>query len=260
MLTRREMMKSMGIGSAMFAAGVFGAVAQAAGARDAAHESAGVNGVTVKKLFDYPLEELPGHNAVVMRVDLAPGASSPPHHHPGSVIGYVLAGAVVVLIGTATDFTPLQAYPVDTISTLVNALLVSYAVTRYRLVDTGTVLRRGLSIMGIVVIGIVGYGHIGAEGARRGASAGFVGRRGWGGGRGIGDGPPGVPDPRAGAGALGPAPVALGDEPRPCRPPRAGQRALDPEVALRGRGAAPGRLGGPLNKSIAGFSCRLIVI
>jgi quercetin dioxygenase-like cupin family protein len=106
MLTRREMVKSMGIGSAMFAAGLLGAVAQAAGARDPAHESAGGNGVTVKKLFEYPLEEVPGHNAVVMRVDLAPGASSPPHHHPGSVIGYVLSGTVRIKIDpeAVTDY------------------------------------------------------------------------------------------------------------------------------------------------------------
>ena len=59
-------------------------------------------------------------------------------------IGYVLAGSLIVMIGGATNFTPLQAYPVDTLCTLINALLVSYAVTRYRLVDTGTVLRRAL--------------------------------------------------------------------------------------------------------------------
>jgi quercetin dioxygenase-like cupin family protein len=98
MLTRREMMKSLGIGSTLFAAGLIGAVAQAAETHNAAHESAGGKGVTVKKLFDYPLEELPGHNAVVVRVDLAPGASSPPHHHPGSVIGYVLSGTVRIKI------------------------------------------------------------------------------------------------------------------------------------------------------------------
>jgi PAS domain S-box-containing protein len=74
-----------------------------------------------------------------------------------SRIGYVLTGAIVVMIGAATNFTPLQAYPVDTLSTLINALLVSYAVTRYRLVDTGTVLRRGLSVIGILAVGVGGF-------------------------------------------------------------------------------------------------------
>ncbi len=72
-------------------------------------------------------------------------------------IAYVLAGAVVVMIGGATNFTRLQAYPVDTICTLINALLVSYAVTRYRLVDTGTVLRRGLALVGMMAVGVCGY-------------------------------------------------------------------------------------------------------
>ncbi len=69
-------------------------------------------------------------------------------------IGYVLAGTIIVQVGSATNFTPLQAYPVDTICTLINALLVAYAVTRYRLVETGTVLRRGLSVIAMLVVAI----------------------------------------------------------------------------------------------------------
>ncbi len=72
-------------------------------------------------------------------------------------IGYVLTGAIIVMAGTATNFTALQPYPVDTACTLINALLVSYAVTRYRLLNTGTVLRRGLTAMGIVALGVGGY-------------------------------------------------------------------------------------------------------
>jgi quercetin dioxygenase-like cupin family protein len=106
MITRREMMKSIGIGSTLFAAGVLGAIASAAKANGAEHPGAGGKGITVRKLFDYPLEEVPGHNAVVVRVDLAPGASSPPHHHPGSVIGYVLSGSVRIKIDpeAVTDY------------------------------------------------------------------------------------------------------------------------------------------------------------
>ncbi len=106
MITRREMMKSIGIGSTLFAAGIFGALAAATEAAGAEHASAGGKGITVKKLFDFPLAEFPGHNAVVVRVDLAPGASAPPHHHPGSVIGYVLTGQVRIKIDpeAVTDY------------------------------------------------------------------------------------------------------------------------------------------------------------
>jgi len=69
-------------------------------------------------------------------------------------ISYVLAGAIVVLVGTATNFTPLKPYPVDTVCTLINALLVAYAVTRYRLMDTGTALRRSLSVIAIMAAAI----------------------------------------------------------------------------------------------------------
>jgi quercetin dioxygenase-like cupin family protein len=94
MFTRREMMKSMGVGSAAFAAAIVGALMPALEAAAAERSGASAKGVAVKKLFEYPLEEFPNHSAVVVRVDLAPGASSPPHHHPGSVIGYVLSGAI----------------------------------------------------------------------------------------------------------------------------------------------------------------------
>ncbi|HUJ77091.1 MAG TPA: hypothetical protein VL359_19655, partial [bacterium] len=72
-------------------------------------------------------------------------------------ISYVLIGALIVQIGSATNFTSLQAYPVDTVCTLINALLVAYAVTRYRLVDTRTVVRRVLSVIGILVLAVAGF-------------------------------------------------------------------------------------------------------
>ena len=72
-------------------------------------------------------------------------------------IGYLLAGTVIVQLGGATNLTPLQAYPVDTICTLINALLVAYGVTRYRLVDTRTVVRRGLSVVAILVLAVAAF-------------------------------------------------------------------------------------------------------
>lgn len=96
MITRREMMKSAGIGSALFAAGVLGALADSPLARAAAQSAAGKSdaGVIVTKVYDYPIEELPGSNGIVVRVDYAPGAASAPHHHPGSVFAYVLDGTI----------------------------------------------------------------------------------------------------------------------------------------------------------------------
>ena len=70
-------------------------------------------------------------------------------------IGYTLGGAVFVMVGLATNFTSLQSWPIDTVCTLLNALLVSYAVTRYRLVEIGQALKRALSVLvvGAVLVG-----------------------------------------------------------------------------------------------------------
>ncbi|HYB90551.1 MAG TPA: cupin domain-containing protein [Candidatus Binataceae bacterium] len=98
MLTRREMMKSLGIGSAAFGSMMLAGLAAAAEtAQTQAAPSLGT-GVTMKKLFDYPLEEVKDANAVVVRFDFAPGAASAPHRHPGSAIGYVLSGRVEIQV------------------------------------------------------------------------------------------------------------------------------------------------------------------
>lgn len=97
MITRREMMKSIGLGSTIFAAQLLGALAAEPAAYAASSKTASAkspSGVTVTKIFDYPIAELPKCNGVVVRVDYAPGAASPPHHHPGSVFAYVLEGAI----------------------------------------------------------------------------------------------------------------------------------------------------------------------
>ena len=72
-------------------------------------------------------------------------------------IVYVLIGALSVMVGIATDFTVLQAYPVDTVCGLINAVLVSYAVTRYRLIDAGVALKRGLAVTVIFALGVGGF-------------------------------------------------------------------------------------------------------
>lgn len=96
MITRREMIKSAGIGSALFAAGMLSALADSPAARAAGKSDSAKTapGETVTKIFDYPIAELPGSNGVVVRVDYAPGAASAPHHHPGSAFVYVLDGTI----------------------------------------------------------------------------------------------------------------------------------------------------------------------
>ncbi|HUY29116.1 MAG TPA: cupin domain-containing protein [Candidatus Binataceae bacterium] len=90
------MIKSLGAGSTIFAAGILAALADSprarAGAKPDSAKSAA--GVTVTKIFDFPITELPGSNGTVVRVDYAPGAASAPHHHPGSVFAYVLSGTI----------------------------------------------------------------------------------------------------------------------------------------------------------------------
>ncbi len=96
MITRREMMKTVGLGSTLIATGIFAALADSSDARAAAKNGSAKSaaGVTVTKIYDYPIAELPNCNGVVVRVDYAPGAASAPHHHPGSVFAYVLAGTI----------------------------------------------------------------------------------------------------------------------------------------------------------------------
>lgn len=38
--------------------------------------------------------DIPGHEAVQVRVDIAPGAFAPSHRHPGEEIAYVLQGSL----------------------------------------------------------------------------------------------------------------------------------------------------------------------
>ena len=58
--------------------------------------AAGDEGAKVTPVFAYDLPNLPGHKMTGVLVEYAPGASSPPHHHTakGSVVGYVLEGAI----------------------------------------------------------------------------------------------------------------------------------------------------------------------
>ena len=52
-------------------------------------------GARVQELLRQPLAEKPGTDVVAIRVEYAPGGTTPPHAHPAFVYAYVLEGAVV---------------------------------------------------------------------------------------------------------------------------------------------------------------------
>lgn len=52
----------------------------------------------VIQLFARPIAECPGQSMTLLQVSYAPGASTPPHRHSGSVYVYVLSGVVEMQI------------------------------------------------------------------------------------------------------------------------------------------------------------------
>jgi quercetin dioxygenase-like cupin family protein len=53
----------------------------------------------VTTLLQQALAEVPGREVVVITLDIPPGASSPPHRHPGHhVFGYVLEGSYKIKV------------------------------------------------------------------------------------------------------------------------------------------------------------------
>ena len=61
-------------------------------------------------------------------------------------INYLLIGLVVVTLATATNISDtLSVYPIDHAANLFNALIISYAILKYHLLDIRLVVRRGLT-------------------------------------------------------------------------------------------------------------------
>ncbi|MGH7905837.1 MAG: cupin domain-containing protein [Candidatus Binataceae bacterium] len=113
MVTRREMMKTMAAGSAAFAAMFASGLAMAeAGGKVAASMPGGGKGVKVTELMRKDIPDMKGKQVSVVTVTYAPGASSSPHRHPGSVFAYVLEGAVVSQVepGKPTTYTQGQMW------------------------------------------------------------------------------------------------------------------------------------------------------
>jgi quercetin dioxygenase-like cupin family protein len=101
MVTRREALKTFALGSALLSPELFERLAQAdstatPGAMASAPIVATGDGVVVRQMMMQPLP-MPGNRvAVMVVVEYAPGAASPPHWHPGPVFGYVLQGRVAI--------------------------------------------------------------------------------------------------------------------------------------------------------------------
>ncbi len=110
MVTRRQAMKAFALGSALLSPELLARLAQAdSTATPTATASAPVvssgGGVTVRQMMMQPLPMPGNHVAVIVVVEYAPGAASPPHWHPGPVFGYVLQGRVAIGIDQRPPIT-----------------------------------------------------------------------------------------------------------------------------------------------------------
>jgi len=73
-------------------------------------------------------------------------------------ITYATLGIIVVVIGSFSNLAPaLGAYPLDLAAHVINALLLTYALGRYRLLDIGFAVRRALSYL--LPGGMLGAGY-----------------------------------------------------------------------------------------------------
>lgn len=72
-------------------------------------------------------------------------------------IKYILLGWTLIMVGGVTNVLPIAgALPFDIAANLVNALLITYAISRYHLLDLSLIVRKGLVYSlstGVVVIG-----------------------------------------------------------------------------------------------------------
>ena len=111
------MARPSGIGLLAFAAALSPVAAHAAGGGEVAEQGITHQLVTVQKL-----PNVPGDSLTAVRVDLAPGALSPSHRHPGFVFAYVLSGTVRSKLndGPAVDYKAGQSWvePPGTLHTL----------------------------------------------------------------------------------------------------------------------------------------------
>jgi PAS domain S-box-containing protein len=82
-------------------------------------------------------------------------------------IQYILLGWILIMIGGVTNVLPIAgALPLDITANLVNALLITYAISRYHLLDLSLIVRKGLIYSlstGLVVIGYLLVAFLGVD-------------------------------------------------------------------------------------------------
>ncbi|MEE9202156.1 MAG: GAF domain-containing sensor histidine kinase [Dehalococcoidia bacterium] len=67
-------------------------------------------------------------------------------------VNYLLIGLVVLALGGLSNFSEsMMKYPIDQVSNLANAALISYAIQRHRLLEVRFILRRGLAYSSLTV-------------------------------------------------------------------------------------------------------------
>jgi len=112
MITRRQVMKALALGSAVLGPELIAQIERAEAAElkgsTPADATTTENGVTIRQLLMQPLPAMDNKVAAVVTVDYAPGAGSPPHRHPGPVFGYVLEGSIVVQVEPGRPITYTQ--------------------------------------------------------------------------------------------------------------------------------------------------------
>lgn len=66
---------------------------------------------------------------------------------------YLISGWAILVTGAYTNLIPqLDRIPLDHIASLINALIIAYAINRYRLLDIKTVLSRGLAYSSLTLL------------------------------------------------------------------------------------------------------------
>ncbi|MFC1935572.1 histidine kinase [Chloroflexota bacterium] len=75
-----------------------------------------------------------------------------------SRVSYVLIGLVMVAGSLLTNISDtLSRYPIDQFGNLANALIISYAILKYELLDIKLILRRGLAYSALSIVLTTGY-------------------------------------------------------------------------------------------------------
>ena len=100
MVTRRQMMKALAIGSTMLGSNlvpILSAAKASEGNKEAeGAQSPSANGIKVTKILQQTLPD--GKEVSIVTVLFPPGVEEEPHRHPGPVFGYVLEGALTTQV------------------------------------------------------------------------------------------------------------------------------------------------------------------